>query len=106
MTIVPKSKKCDGCNQMKNIWKSLKKQKFCKDCWNKHPEKVNPVKSIPKPINKKSLKQQKLDSLYTILRIKFLRDHPVCQAALPGCSGKADQIHHRKGRIGELMLDT
>lgn len=101
-----KLKLCNGCNKNKNIWKSLKKQKFCQECWNKHPEKITPVKSIPKPINKKSTKQQKLEIVYRIARDKFLKDHPYCQAQLPGCMGKCDQIHHKKGKIGELYLDT
>ena len=44
--------------------------------------------------------------IYKVERLKFLERHPVCQAAIKEvCTIEALQIHHKKGRIGDLLTD-
>ena len=56
--------------------------------------------SVPEPkvIEKVSEKRKELDKEYKKARAKFLKEHPLCMAALIGCHKKANQIHHMKGR--------
>lgn len=59
----------------------------------------------PTGIKKVSEKRQGENKVYSTLRKVFLESHPTCQAQLPRCTGKANQIHHKKGKIGKLYLD-
>jgi len=59
------------------------------------------VKSIPK----KSEKRVDQDRVYKKQRIKFLKKNPFCKAKLKGCSRVAEEIHHKKGRVGDNYLD-
>lgn len=90
MSIQAKLKMCAGCNQMKYIWKSHKKDKFCKECWYKQepPKKVAPV----------SKKMKETMDEYSKKRVAFLALNPNCQAKLVGCTGKATDVHHKEGR--------
>jgi hypothetical protein len=75
-------------------------------CPDKGPcRKVKPKKQ-KKFIRPYSLKRQKENKKYTALRKKFLEDHPVCEARLEGCTVEANQVHHKKGRIGGDFLDV
>jgi hypothetical protein len=49
-------------------------------------------------MRQKSKKMQKLDAKYSKLRRIFLTDYPMCQAALPRCTHKSTDVHHKKGR--------
>tara|TARA_R110002051_G_scaffold158793_2_gene230142 strand:+ start:550 stop:813 length:264 start_codon:yes stop_codon:yes gene_type:complete len=49
-------------------------------------------------MRQKSKKMQKLDTKYSQLRRGFLTDYPMCQAALPECTNRSTDIHHKKGR--------
>ena len=42
-----------------------------------------------------SKKRAKENPIYLKLRRKFLLDHPVCQARLPGCMIRASEVHHK-----------
>ena len=46
----------------------------------------------------KSRKMQYIDTKYRKLRKGYLTTYPMCQAALPDCSQKSTDIHHKKGR--------
>jgi hypothetical protein len=46
----------------------------------------------------KSRKMQRTDAKYSKLRREFLTNYPMCQAALPRCTHKSSEIHHKKGR--------
>ena len=46
----------------------------------------------------KSRKMQKTDTKYSKLRREHLTNYPMCQAALPSCTHKSTDIHHKKGR--------
>ena len=68
---------------------------------NPKPEKG--AKKSPRRINPFSAKRLKQMNEYRKVRIEFLKDHPKCQA----CNFQsADQIHHKKGRTGSLLVDT
>lgn len=99
---------CDGCKRPRHIWKNVsengRRLRFCSVCWSCRKQKHKPTrKSSPRP---RSLKRQKQGKEYSALRGEFLMLHPHCQAALTGCLRHASEIHHKKGRIGELYLDT
>jgi len=101
-----KKKLCSGCNQLEYIWKKDGVQRFCKTCWSSQTKGKKSIKpTAKKPLSPRSSKQQKLEALYSILRTKYLQHHPYCEAHLPGCQINASDIHHKKGRTGDLMLD-
>lgn len=100
----PKLKKCEGCDQLKHIWKKHNRSLYCKDCWSQHPDKGKKPLQAKKPMNKKSSKIQKMDALYTVLRESYLKHNQFCKAGLPGCQINATDVHHKKLR-GNYYLD-
>ena len=94
--ITPKLKKCAGCNELKHIWKSHGKEKYCQPCW----YSIEKPKSIS-PVSKK--KRVEMDT-YSKLREAFLVVKPKCEAKLVGCTGKSTEVHHTKGRVGDNYL--
>lgn len=93
--ITTKLKPCAGCKEMKHIWKSHGKEKYCKECW----YKMDPPKRIS-PVSKKM--RETMDE-YSKKRASFLIVHPMCQAKLIGCTHGATDVHHKAGR-GENHL--
>jgi hypothetical protein len=93
--IKAKLKQCAGCNQMKHIWKSHGKEKYCKECW----YSIEKPKSIA-PVSKKM--RETVDQ-YSKLRTAYLVVNPNCKANLVGCTGTATEVHHKAGR-GENHL--
>lgn len=49
-----------------------------------------------------SIKRQKQQRLYSVLRRQFLEDKEVCEVCKVG---QATEVHHKKGRIGDLLTD-
>jgi len=94
MSITPKLKMCAGCNQLKHIWKSDKKDKYCQPCWYSidKPKSISPV----------STKRRVEMDEYGKKRVAYLAIHSTCQAGLVECTGQATEIHHKAGRVGEL----
>jgi hypothetical protein len=77
---------CSRCNELCYIWKSFKKEKICKNCWNK---------SFPiKQISKQSEKRKKENIEYSTLRKEFLLHYPECQICFDNCTNTATDIHH------------
>ena len=99
-------KLCDKCNRLKPIWKNHNGMKFCKTCWSAHKNSQPIPKASRKKIPLRSPKKQKQDKEYSKLRRKFLTEHDMCLAHLPGCSQHSTEVHHRAGKIGDLYLDT
>jgi hypothetical protein len=95
--IQAKLKKCAGCSQLKHIWKSHKKDKYCKECW----YSIEKPKSIA-PVSKK--RQVAMDE-YSKRRIAFLALHTTCQAKMPGCTALSTDVHHKIGRTGDNYLN-
>ena len=86
MSITPKLKKCAGCNELKHIWKSHGKDKYCQPCW----YSIEKPKSIS-PVSKK--RQVEMDE-YSKKRLAFLALHITCQAKLVGCTASSTDVHH------------
>lgn len=84
--MVSKKKKCSGCGEDCYIWKSDKKEKFCKSCWYKQ--------SPPTAIKPVSDKKKVEDKEYFILREQYLGLHSSCEAKLEGCTLTSQEIHH------------
>lgn len=59
----------------------------------------------PKPIPKISEKQIERLAKYRKVRDQFMKEHPNCQARLQGCTIKATDTHHSRGKIGDLLTD-
>jgi hypothetical protein len=95
--ITPKLKKCAGCSQLKHIWKSHKKDKYCKECW----YTIEKPKSIS-PVSEK--RRVEMDE-YSKKRLAFLSLHQRCQAYLVGCTGTSTDVHHKAGRVGDNYLN-
>lgn len=91
-----KKKICDSCSQPKYIWKNYQGERFCQQCWMKHPMCSVPAKPTvkQKSISPRSSKKIKQDGEYSLLRKSYLNDHPMCEAGLQGCQGQASDIHH------------
>jgi len=85
-----KQKTCAGCHQLRFIWKSHGKEKYCKECW------YNIEK--PKAIPRVSEKMKEVKEEYSNKRIAFLAMFPNCQAKLVDCTHKATDVHHKAGR--------
>jgi len=96
MSITPKLKKCAGCEQMKHIWKSHGKDKYCQQCW----YSIEKPKSIS-PVSEK--RRGEMDE-YSRLRDAFLTAKPRCEAKLVGCTGASTDVHHKAGRVGDNYL--
>ena len=45
-------------------------------------------------------KRQRQEALYSVQRIAYLTENPLCEV----CRMDATDIHHKKGRIGELLI--
>ena len=97
MSIQAKLKKCAGCSQLKHIWKSHGKEKYCQQCW----YTIEKPKSIS-PVSKK--RQVDMDE-YSKKRLAFLSLHVQCQANLVNCEKKATDVHHKAGRVGDNYLN-
>lgn len=100
-------KHCDGCERERKIWKNHEGNQYCQQCWNR----IKPVKSKPTAVKKRlpsiSLKRKDENKEYSLQRKLFLEQHPMCQAHVSGiCQQYSSQVHHKKGRTGELLLDV
>ena len=106
--MINKKKFCNGCQRDKYIYKNVTidgiRCKLCKECSFKEDLKVQPNS---KQIRTKSKKKVLEDKLYTVLRKKYMEQHPECQARLSGCTSVATEIHHKEGRsINTNNVDT
>lgn len=91
----------------------IRKKKICKNClteqyiWSKRMCKKCASLSVKrKPIAKLSVKRKVENVEYLKLRLEYLNEHQNCEAKIAGCNIFATQIHHRAGRIGNLLTDT
>ena len=66
--------------------------------------KKSPKHTIPKATVKR-LKQLKE---YSELRVEFLYNNRICVGSgiIKGCTKNATEIHHKRGKIGELLIDV
>ena len=68
-------------------------------------EEMNNFLKQSKPIKKISDKQLKKLSEYRKLRDEFTKDKN-CEAKLSGCTITATDLHHARGRVGNLLIDV
>lgn len=95
--MISKPKLCNGCNELKIIWKAHGREKYCKDCWYSMSSPKTLAKPTKKP-NPVSQKMSKTMSEYDKKRKAFLALNQMCQAHLSGCMLTATQVHHKAGR--------
>lgn len=57
-------------------------------------------------IRKQSKKRAVQNREYSKLRKEYLEGHPICEVRLGNCTNQATNIHHQRGRIGDLLTDT
>lgn len=55
-------------------------------------------------MRKFSKKRAALERIYIKKAKHYLREHDVCEVV--GCSAPSTQIHHKRGRLGTLLIDT
>lgn len=98
-------KKCadKDCNNEFKQYNSL--VKYCgPKCQNKNRTPNLQLKSLYKPIKQVSDKRKVENAKYLVLRIEFL-GRPENQKC-PITGKPTTDVHHMKGRIGRLLLDT
>lgn len=79
------------------------KHPLCPDDGPCRKAKVAPTwRAKPKPMSDKRSREL---ALYRKERIKYLKDHPQCEARLWCCIGSSSEIHHKQGRENELLND-
>ena len=86
-----KLKLCNGCEELKVIWKNHEGNKYCQYCWAKVKSGDPEHKSV---IPKVSAKKQKQDAEYLKLRARFLTENPMCEIGVSGCTRNSTDIHH------------
>ena len=57
-------------------------------------------------IKPRSTKRAKQEREYMKIRAKFLEENPYCQAEWMCCGLLATEIHHKKGKINDLLTDV
>lgn len=72
--------------------------------WVFDPKPVKKDKPKKKGIRKVSPKRKEDNEKYSVLRKEFLKLYPVCLSGV--CQNASTDVHHKKGRIGSLFLDT
>lgn len=88
-----KKKQCIDCGEFKIIFG----KNFCQTCY-----RFNTAK----PINKVSEKHGQTLKEYSPKRKIFLKERPLCELKLEGCTYNSTCIHHKKGKHSkELYLD-
>lgn len=103
--MIQKKKICSRCNLESFIWTSRGGEKLCKKCSTTGVDMKKPTIKA-KPIAPRSQKRSKEEKLYSAKRVLFLLEFPMCQANIQGvCKGQATEVHHKKGRIGNDLLD-
>lgn len=59
-----------------------------------------------KPVKPMSNTQRQRIAKYSLVRAEYLSEREICEAKIPGvCTGKATDVHHRAGRVGDLLTD-
>tara|TARA_R100000654_G_scaffold34224_1_gene59656 strand:+ start:337 stop:738 length:402 start_codon:yes stop_codon:yes gene_type:complete len=103
----PKLKFCNGCEQQRIIFKNKMvngvRHQLCINCAKKDHKQL---KVTTAQIKKRSNKKVTEDKLYTVLRNKYLKEHPNCEINTAKCTTLGTEIHHTAYRSGDNYLDT
>ena len=73
--------------------------------FNPQPKPEKTPKKPKKKIRSLSIKRERQNALYLKKRKAYLTEHPLCELKYDGCFGRATDIHHTRGRLGELLTD-
>ena len=71
-----------------------------------HQKYQRDPKKRPKKPNQVSKKQRERMSKYRPIRKKFLEDNPVCMVKREGCFGDSTNVHHGRGKVGDMLYDA
>lgn len=94
-------RKISTCIECKNE-KWIYARKMCQYCYWKSRSKPT-VKKPQKPIKRYSKKELKRLRIYRKKREEYFKRNPVCE--YPNCNSRKITLHHKKGRIGDLLID-
>ena len=110
--IQAKPKECSNCKKITVLWKS--NPKLCKTCSTllKSQGNISSPKQRSQIIGKvskgkiKSVSDKMLVSLreYRLVRDVYMDEHTICEH--PECSSPSTELHHKKGRVGNLLTDS
>lgn len=105
MAIPRKIKTCTACGESREIYA----RGMCGFCYQKDRQKVYAERAKNKPKKKNFIKQEsdkRAEQLarYRINRDKYMKEHPICE--VHDCNKPSTNLHHKKGRDGELVFDT
>ena len=93
-----KKKPCEFHGHDCYIYKRVDGKGYCKYGY----LQTFPPKRIPKESAKRSFQNRE----YSVVREEHLKENPLCIVKRPGgCTYFATQVHHAKGRTGELLTD-
>lgn len=94
--ITPKKKLCDGCGDLKYIWKNSGGKRLCRQCSNTGVAKLSIKPTAKKkPIPPRSPKRSKEERLYLGKRVMFLQNHEMCMIHIAGiCTYRSTEVHH------------
>ena len=85
------------------------KKKLCQRCHKHERAQVYQERQRSKPrkeqkaIPKRTKKRAKQEKVYSTVRKVYLENHSICQVT--DCNNKSTEIHHKKGRDGDLLTD-
>lgn len=77
---------------------------YLNDRFTPAPKPEKREKKKPTSINKVSNKRKSSMALYKKVRAEYLTAFPMCEVR--GCRRFSSEIHHKKGKIGDLLCDT
>jgi hypothetical protein len=110
--IQAKPKECSNCKKITVLWTS--NPKLCKICstYLKSQGNISSPKQRSTIIGKvssgkiKSVSDKMLVSLreYRLVRDLYMDEYTICEH--PECSSPSTELHHKKGRIGNLLTDS
>lgn len=92
---------CPSCGTTK-----VERNGYCASCnheQRKAERNASKVKVVV-PIKKVSATRAKENQVYARLRKEYLEAYPCCE--VPECHRKSSEIHHQKGRNGDLLMNT
>ena len=97
-----KAKKCKGCGELFKPRFSTTEKHCSLNCFKQEDKtkKNNPSKRIKQVSDKRKIENLK----YSVLRIEYLSKIENQKCPING--KPTTDIHHKKGRIGSLLLDT
>ena len=92
---------CNHCNKFGKVHE-IGKYYLCeehKDLKQYQPKEIKK----PKKIKQRSKKLEDKNKVYLKINKEYLKKNPLCEC---GCGQSSTEIHHKGGRIGDMLVDT